>query len=423
MFLKHNHYAWVIALSCAGILFAFSLAIYTFGVFLRPLSLEFGWGRGALSLAPAIAAVVGGTLSVVTGKLSDRYGPRILITLGGIMLGTGFLLMAQVRSLSHVYLLWGICIGLSFGCLVIPIMSTIPGWFARRKGLAVGIATVGFGTGALVMPLLAQTLISAYGWRTSFLILGIIAWAIIIPLSQLVRHAPAQMERSSEGQCENVVDRTVKYSDKGLSLGQAMRTFPFWVYGMSHLLWAVCSQAIVVHIVPLAIDSGISDISAAGILSFMVGISLFGRVSVGLVSDKLGSRRALSLCLLAVMLALWWLLFAHEIWAFFLWAILFGLADGGKVTSETLVPLDLFGTKSLGVILGVLMFCGTIGGAIGPPLAGYIFDITGSYDLALLTLAAVGTIAAILGLVLLRYKDQGGKDSKLALGNTDRPSV
>jgi sugar phosphate permease len=288
-------------------------------------------------------------------------------------------------------------------------MSTIPRWFNQRKGLAVGIVVAGFGVGALVTPLLTQTLISSYGWRTSFLILGVISWAVIIPLSQLVRRGPAQMNGESIEPCEEAADGMEACYDNEHSLGQAMKTLPFWIYAASHLLWAICNQAIVVHIIPLAIDSGISDMSAAGILSFMIGVSLLGRVSVGLVSDRLGSRRALGLCLLLVMLALWWLLFAQEIWAFLIWAIAFGLADGGKVTSETLVPLDLFGAKSLGVILGVLMFCGTIGGAVGPPLAGYIFDMTSSYDVALMTLAAVATVAAVLGLVLLRYKDHRGR--------------
>ncbi len=404
MTLKRIHYGWVIALAGAGIQSAQALSIYTFGVFLRPLTLEFGWERGALSLASSLAGAEMGFLAIVTGKLSDRYGPRILVTFGGVMLGAGFLLMPQVSSLVHVYIFWGLCTGLAASCFVVPIISTIPRWFVRKRGIAISIPAIGFGLGAIISPLLAQLLISAYGWQKSFLIFGLVAWVIILPLSQFMRKSPAQMGLRPYGECENTEDKKPEGSDKGLSLSGALRTVPFWVIGAIQFFWFFCLQVIVVHITPHAVDSGIPEIAAASILSFMAGSSVIGRFSMGLISDRVGSRRALSLCLVLSTLALVWLLFAKEMWAFYLFATAFGLAYGGIIPLLTVLPSELFGVKSLGVILGALMLYSAIGSAGGAPLAGYIFDTTGSYHRALLILVMFCTITAVLGLVLLRYK-------------------
>ena len=138
----------------------------------------------------------------------------------------------------------------------------------------------------------------------------------------------------------------------------------------------------------------------------MAGSSVIGRFSMGFISDKLGSRRALSLCLILSTLALVWLLFARETWAFYLFAVTFGLAYGGIIPLLTVIPSELFGIKSLGIILGAFMLYSTIGSAGGAPLAGYIFDTSGSYRLALIVLVIFCAITAILGLILLKYKPQ-----------------
>ena len=405
MALKRIQYGWVIVLVGAGILAACSLGSFTFGVFLRPLAVEFGWERGALSLAPSIASIVTGFSSIVTGKLCDKYGPRILVTFSGIMMGAGFMLMSQIGSLIQVYIIWGLCIGLAIGCSVVPIISTIPRWFVHNRSIAVGIVTAGFGLGAMVSPILAQALISASGLETSFLILAVVAWAFIIPLAQFIRQSPDRVDQRIYGELEDMEDKTKIWDyDKGLTLLRTLRTTPFWIFGAINFLWFFCLQGIVIHIIPRANDIGITDMVAASILSTMSAISVFGRLSIGFVSNVLGVRRSLSLCLLLGTLALWWLLFAQEIWALYIWAIFFGLAYGGLMPLVTLVPSELFGVKSLGVIIGIFLFFQTIGGAGGPPVAGYIFDTTGSYHLAFITIAAGCTIAAILGLFLLRYK-------------------
>lgn len=354
-------------------------------------------------MAPSIAYVVSGFLAMGTGRLSDKYGPRILVSVGGLMMGAGFVLMSQVSHLRDTYVFWGLFMGLAFGCFISPLISTIPRWFVQKRGMAVSIQTTGFGIGAVVSPLLAQMLISSRGWREAFVILGVISWAIIIPLAQLIRKSPADTGQRPYGDPGNAENPADELADEGLSLGQAVRSSQFWVTVAIWFLWFFCLQAIAIHIVPHATRSGIPQIAAASILSLIAGLSIVSRASMGALSDKLGARKALVLCLVVATLALVWLIFAREIRAFYVFAIAFGLAYGGIIPLATLVPSELFGTRSLGVIIGALMLYSTIGGAGGSPFAGYVFDVTGSYQAALPALAGICLTATFLGIVQARH--------------------
>ena len=294
--------------------------------------------------------------------------------------------------------------GTAASCSVVPILSTIPRWFVKKRGMAISIVATGFGLGAMISPLLAQLLISSYGWRQSFMILGIVAWVIIIPLAQLMKQNPKQMGLRPYGELDDAVDKETEDPTQGFTFKEALKTRSFWIFGSMQALWFFCLQTIVVHIAPHAVDIGIPEITAAGILSFIAGSSVAARFSMGFVADKLGSRLALSLCLVLSTLALLWLLFTSEVLAFYIFAVLFGLAYGGFIPLLIVVPSELFGVKSLGVILGALILYTHIGSAVGAPLSGYIFDTTGSYRLALIIIVVFSAIATILSIVLLRYR-------------------
>lgn len=408
--MRRVHYGWIIAFVSAGIMATCSLSVYTFGVFLEPLQTHFGWDRGPLSLAPSISYVVAGILAIGTGKLSDRYGPRVLVSAGGLMMGVGFVLMSQISQLRDAYVFWGLFMGLAFGCFISPLISTIPRWFVQKRGMAVSIQTTGFGIGAVISPLLAQTLISSYGWQHAFVILGVIAWAAIIPLAQFIKRSPADKGLRPYGDHEEEL-AGAEVAGEGLSLAQAVRGSQFWVTGAIWFLWFFSLQAIAVHIVPHAKDIGISKIAAASILSLIAGFSIVSRASMGALSDKLGARKSLVLCLVLATLALVWLIFAREMWAFYVFAIAFGLAYGGVIPLASLVPAELFGTKSLGAIIGALMLYSTIGGAGGSPFAGYVFDATRSYQSVFPILAVICFTALLLAVVQMRYGAKKSRDA------------
>ena len=409
MKLEHPHYGWVMVVMAACIMATHALVFYAFGVFLKPLTVEFNWERGALSGAFSIALLLVGPFSILSGRLSDKYGPRILVTISGLSLGVGFLLMSQINSLWQVYLIWGLFMGVGISCSFVPIISTIPRWFTKKRGIAIGIAVAGFGLGGVIVPPLAQWLISAFGWRQAYLILGLITFIIVIPLAQFMKHSPQRVGLKPYGEDETIKDEHSLVTG-GLSITQAIKTSRFWVWGLILFCFFFCIQVTIVHIVPHAVDIGVSPIIAASITSIIAGCSVIGKLSTGFLSDKVGSRLLLIACISLATLALLWLLFAKEIWMLYIFAVIFGIGYGGIVLLQTVISAELFGLGSLGMVLATLMFCGTIGGALGAPLAGSIFDITGSYGLAFLICVIICALAIILSLILLKAKGWRSSD-------------
>ncbi len=406
--MKHLYYGWVIVLITTCVLATQGLIFYSFGIFLKPLTAEFNWERGALSAALSMNGVVAGLLAIFIGRLSDKYGPRLLVTANGLLTGMAFLLLSQISSLWQVYLIWGLPMGIAGGCAFIPLISTIPRWFAKNRGIAMGIATTGFGLGGIIAPPLAQWLISGYGWRQTYIILGLIILIIITPLAQFMKHSPQRIRLKSYGENGTTMEDKQSLATEGVSLKQAIKTSHFWVFGSILFCFFFVLQTIIVHIVPHAVDIEIPTTVAVGILSIIAVSSIIGKLSIGFIADKVGARRALTACLTLATLALIWLLFAKEIWMFYLFAVLFGIAYGGVIPLENLIPAELFGLKFLGMILASLMLFLTIGGALGAPLAGYIFDVTGNYSLAFLICVIIFVLGLIPSVILLRSKGKGG---------------
>jgi len=404
---KRLYYGWVIVVAGFCVLATNALAIFGFGVFLKPLTEEFNWERGALSSAFSISLLIAGVLSLVSGRLSDRYGPRILVTAAGLSLGIGFLLMSQVSSLWQVYLVWGLSVGIAISCSVIPISSTIPRWFTQKRGIAIAITVTGFSLGGVIAPVFIQWLISTYDWQLSFIILGAIPFIIIVPMAQLMRQEPRPT--SVNPYVENKPSEESQYTDpsiRELSFNQTIKTKWFWVFGFMQLSFGFCAQTIIVHIIPYAADTGLPAITAASILSISAGSSIAGNLAIGFLSDRISGRLALNGCLIVLTLSLVWLLFTTEAWMFYIFAVVFGLARGGIIPLQTVVVAELFGLRHLGSFVGAFLLFATVGGVLGTPIAGLIFDVSGSYSLAFGLDVIISTLAVILSLILLRYKSK-----------------
>ncbi len=403
--MKHLHYGWVILVIAFFIMIIAGVMIYAFGVFFRPLTIEFNWDRGALSAVVSIGSVVSGFLAILSGRLSDKYGPRMLVTVGGLFTGIALLLMSQVNSLWQVYLFWGLLRGIGSGCLFTPVMSTVPRWFAKNRGLAIGITATGVGLGGIISPPLAQWLISSYSWQQAFIVLGLMIFIIIIPLAQFMKHSPQAIGLSPYGEGSIKEDKQpLASATEGISYNQAIRNWRFWTLGSIQLCFVFALMVVITHIVPYAVDIGISAMVAASILSTIAVTSLIGRNLAAFISDKVGGRLTQIACLTIATLALIWLLFARESWMLYVFALAYGLPDGGMNPLLTIVTAELFGLSSLGTIIGSIYLFAMVGGAIGAPLVGSIFDITGSYSPAFIIMIATTALATILSLILLKAK-------------------
>jgi len=399
--LKRFHYGWIMVFSAAGILASHALIFYSFGIFLRPITEQFNWDRGALSAAVSIGMLVSGPFSIVVGRLSDRYGPRLLVTASAIISGLALLSMSQVSELWHVYVIYGVALSVGGSGCVVPVTTTIPRWFRKRRGTALGLTWTGIGLGGIIAPMLAQWLISSYDWPMAYIVIGSINLIVAAPLALTLKSNPQQMGLKPYGDTSGQTGEADLISE-GLPLRQAIRTGRFWIFSMVMFCFIFIIQVMMAHIAPHAVDVGISSTLAASIVSIWAAVSLIGRNTAGYVSDRFGPTRSIIFYLGVMALALVWLLFAEEVWMFYFFAVIYGVAYGGVVPLQTLVTGELFGLKYLGAVMATLMLIGSAGGALGAPLAGAMFDASGSYQVAFIICLALVILAIILSIILVR---------------------
>ena len=372
---------------------------YAFGVFFKPILNEFGWTRAITSGAFSLSSISMGLLGIAMGGLNDKFGPRVVMSLCGVLLGIGYLLMSQLESLWQLYLFFGIILGTGMGGGFVPLMTTVARWFDQRRGMMTGIVTSGIGIGALVGPPVANGLISAHGWRLSYIILGSVLLVVMVLSAQFLKRDPSQVGPDSPG-IKQRGQKGLPMRKGGLSLGEAIHTRPFWVLFAIIFCFGFCVFSIMVHIAPHAIELGISPASAAKILGAIGGMSIVGKVLLGRAADIIGSRKVFVIGFILLGVAFLWLVPAKMVWKLYAFGILFGFAYGGCVAAESPLVAVLFGLESHGLILGVIAFGFTIGGAFGPWLTGYIFDVTSSYQFAFLGCAFLSFLGLGLTAVL-----------------------
>jgi MFS family permease len=375
----------------------------SFGVFFKPMLTDLVLTRAEISGAVSLSWIMQGLASITAGRVNDSLGPRIVITACGIILGLGCLLMSQISTLWQLYLFYGVVIGIGMGGSFVPLTSTVARWFTKRRSMMTGIVLAGNGIGILLGPLLATWLISRYEWRLSYIIIGGIALVAIILLAQLLRRDPAQVGQMPYGENKDA-KQVLKPATKAFLIKEAVYTRQFWLLSGMSLCLGFSLQAILVHIVPHATDLKISAINAANILATIGGVSVIGRFLLGSAGDRIGNRQVFIIGFALMAASLLWLVSATEVWALFLFAAVFGFAIGGCVTSPPTLVAKLFGLNSHGLILGFtsLGFC--LGGAAGPFVAGYIFDMTNSYQNFFVICAAVSVIGLILTVLLTPIK-------------------
>ena len=392
---NQQSYAYLTAGICFSIQALGVGAYIAFGVFFNPLMETFGWSRALIAGASSLAFFMMGVFAVLVGRLNDRFGPRPIMTVTALLLGLGCVLMARLSAPWELYLFYGIIFGMGGSSIDVIALTTVARWFSHHRGFMTGVVKVGTGAGQFAIPLAAGWLILHYGWRWSFVVIGVGVAASLIVMAQFLRRDPeAAGIRPQEPRPGPVKNQSAAPPE--ILLSNALRTVQLWTICLMNLFLVFCLLIIMMHIVPHARDLGVQPLKAAGVLSTIGAVSMLGRFFGGMVIDRRSSKTvmAASFCLLLVSLV--WLQFSDRTWMLYAFAVVYGLAHGGFFTAISPIVAEFFGIRFHGTLFGIVVFFGTTGGAIGPLLAGYLFDVSGSYQSTFRIITGMAVISCVL---------------------------
>jgi MFS family permease len=363
-------------------------------VFFSALLQEFRWSRASLSGVFSVYAFAYCVFGFPAGRLSDAFGPRRVIAGGGLILGSAMAAMALVHELWQPYVIYGLVAALGMGTAYVPCNSTVVKWFARRRGLAAGLANTGASAGTLVLPPLAQLAVGALGWRGAYLVLGAAVFVIVNAVAPLMRRDPESMGLHPDGAASP--PPAAPGGASGLSLPAAMRTRAFWLLGAAFSATWIPVFIPLVHLVPFARDLGHSPLAAASVVSATGAGAVVGRLVMGWVSDRIGRRPTIGVSMLLQAAAFLAFTAARELPALYATAFLFGYSYGTISTLFSAIVGDFFGHAQAGSLVGFLfMLAGSVG-AWGPLVAGALHDATGTYRTVFLLSAGFNVLAVTL---------------------------
>lgn len=400
-------YGWWIVLSSAMIgFFVGGTFFYGFTIFVDPVINEFQWTYRAISVAIALRGIEAGIAAPIVGYLTDRIGPRRLIFAGALVAGVGFILLSYTNSLAMFYVSF-ILISSGFSaCDILVLTTAIANWFRKRVSRAMGLSIIGFGLGGLLLPVLDLLLVS-YGWRTTFVILGISTFICIGSLSFVFRHKPEQYGLLPDGDIKPVIpDSSVLSTEeqtmhKGVEKGlrQSLKTINLWSLTIVTTILFMGFGAVVLYVVPYLSDVGYPEATAARYAMAIPLSSVVGRIGFGWLGDYFNKKRVLTLTYVFLTAGLLLFASAHYAWALILSILMFGLGLGGAMAVRPAIQREYFGRKSFGSILGFMFLIATLGDIAGPVIAAQIFDVFKSFRPAWYLFAA--TMAACIPLILI----------------------
>jgi MFS family permease len=386
-------YGWIVLGSAALIICMGMGTLFSLSVFVKPIEDSMTWSRSGISGIALVNWLSMGLGSFAWGALSDRFGTRLVALLGGLLLGLGMVLSSQVTALWQLYVTFGVIVGFSVGAFYAPLTATATKWFTTIRGLAVGIVSSGIGLGILVVAPLARALITAYDWRTALLLIGDLAWLVVIPASLLLRNAPGDVGAQALGD-----PMSVSRSGRSFATSDVLRAPQFWAIALTHLACCTAHSGPIFHMVTNAMDQGVEKMAAATIFGVSGLASIGGRLLAGIVADRFGAKRTLLTGLVAQAVAVLLYLFTRDLGALYLLAVAFGVTYGGVMPLYALVVRESFGEKVMGTAYGAVFMVSTIGMGLGSFAGGYIYDHLGSYAWLYVSSAIIGGAAVALAL-------------------------
>jgi MFS family permease len=393
---KKFFYGWVIVVICTLMLAVAYGLIYSYSVFFKPLAEHFNWDRATVSGVYSASLIIRGGISILAGWLADKYGPGRITAVCGVLIAIGLVLTSRVTELWQLYVAYAFveAAGLS-GAFGIATAVTSR-WFTSHKGLAMGIVSSGVGLGTLLIVPGAERLIKIFDWSGTYIIFGLASGVLMIMIALLLKPAPQNIQ--------NQKDSTLPDDHQDVSFGKAVRTSKMFLLILVFGFIFFCVQMIIVHLYNYATDIGIDPLVAAGLVVTIGVLSIAGRLVMGVGSDKIGNFNILIICCVLLVVAYICLLFGGSLWVLYIFAGVFGFAYGGEVPQIPLFLNKFFGNKSLAGLNGVILFVSNIGGALGPLVAGKIFDLDQSYRWAFIVGIGVSLCALVVAFIL---KKQG----------------
>jgi MFS family permease len=389
-------YGWVIVAAGALMTCVSMGAMFSLAVFLQPISVDTGWTRTGISTAMTLNFLVMGFAAFAWGAISDRFGPKVVVLSGSVLLGLGMVLASRATSLAEFQLAFGILVGAATGTFYAPMMALASSWIDKNRSLAVALVSAGAGTAPLTVAPFARWLIDNYDWRPAMLVVGIAAWILLIPASLLVRRPPVALVTNPPA--PGVPTPVAAVVEARMSAGEALRTPQFAVLALAHFACCAAHSGPIFHMVTYAIGCGIPAMVAVSVYS-LAGLSgLGGRVLLGVLADRLGAKPVLVGGLMVQALGAGAYLFASQLGELYALSIVFGIAYGGVMPLYAILARDYFGPHIMGTVFGAISAMASLGMAFGPWAGGWVFDTYASYSWLYIGSFSVGLAAVAVAL-------------------------
>jgi len=388
MFDVRRRQGWVVVGACSLVMFGVWNSHAGFGVFLPVLAGEFGWSRGAISVAPSLNLIIGGLIAFFVGAASDRYGPRLILATSALFVGALFVLASRIGTLWHLYAILGVLLGVAMSSVYLVPTTTVSRWFVDRRGLALGILLAGLNLAFVTGPRLSAFLIERFGWRTTYLVLGALVWILAIPASLLTRFPPASTDDATPAGHGTTAGRSIA-TDGGSTIHEALADRRLWLLVTAWMLLGFNQMMMSIHLVSYVKDRGVTLERAALALTILGTGTIVGRIVVGMAADRLGTKPMFWCCLTVQIVTSLAVIVSPSLSVLDLLLFWLGLSAAGSDTTLVKGAVETFGVRAIGAVMGLLSLGWRCGAALGPTAAGFIYDATGTYVPAF-TVAACG---------------------------------
>ncbi len=400
---------WVVLAAFLCNVVTFGCGFYSFSLFVTPLEKDLGWGRGDVMAGFTVFFLTTGLVAPQVGRLVDRHGARVVMSLGAIVAGAGFVVLSSMTELWQFYLGYMI-VGLGMaGTGQIPSSAVVSNWFEKRRGTAVGLMASGIGVGGIALaPLVGTLLLPRLGWGHSYLVLGALCWLVIVPLAILViRTRPSEKGVVAFGveDVTAVSGRASRQPVAGVSLKVAMGTTAFWLIVVTYLLSHFAQVGAVQNQVPFLEDAGFPMAVSAGALGAVGLSSAFGKFGFGWLCDRMQARYVLAIGLslqLGSIIVLMGIGPDSPATAAWLYAVMMGLGLGSWLPTMSMLTSGYFGLANYGAIFGAITIPYAVGSAVGPLVAGRLYDSSGSYTSVFVVFLVLFAVAIVSILVCRR---------------------